>query len=59
MDERLFLRTTDETIAAIQAVLDTHAPGTWENGRRLAAYLREQAEKIDDAVDDDMSAPHE
>lgn len=56
---RMPLMTTDETIAAIQAVLDTHAPGTWANGQRLAAYLRAQAEKIEDEVADDMSARHE
>jgi hypothetical protein len=50
-------RTTDDTIAAIRAILAEHVPGTYANAFRLADFLRKASDTIRDEANDDMSLP--
>lgn len=49
--------TTDEAIAAITAILEKHSPGDWDSGEKMIAFLKAEAEKLDESLQDDMSSP--
>ena len=48
--------TNDEVMQRIAAILEDHAPGSYEAGLKLAAFLEAEAQKIRDDLSDVMSA---